>query len=112
MKVISGSPGYSAAKAMEKAIQGQDYDDAEAKIIVRFEEGVDFDTFDEFRNLFIRTLNAESQAWGERQMQRFEQMYRNSFGSEGGFNGGGIEVGIPTATLNKSVLEELLTESS
>ena len=56
MKTIENSPAYALAKAAEKSTRGADYDDTEEKVIVRFEQGVDFDTFDEFCSVFLEIL--------------------------------------------------------
>ena len=85
---------------MEKAIKGSAYDGAEEKLVIRFEKGVDFDTFDEFRKVFLGILNSESQAHGRGQLQRMEQMQGNRVPFEGVF-----DIGVPVAMLNMTVLE-------
>ena len=53
---------------MEKRKKGSRYDDLEEKLIVRFENGKDYDTFESLRDVFLSILDRKSQSWGKRQM--------------------------------------------
>ena len=74
MKVLDSSPAHSAAKAAEKRIQGSAYDDDEKKLIVRFEKGIDFHTFEGFRSVFLQLIRPREHAWAKRQLKRMEQL--------------------------------------
>ena len=74
MKVLDSSPEYAMARAAERANKGSEYDENERKVLVRFERGVDFDTFEGFRGAFLELLNEGSKAWGRRQLGRMEQL--------------------------------------
>ena len=42
--------------------------------MVRFERGVDFDTFDDFHASFLALLNERSKEWGRPQIRRMEHL--------------------------------------
>jgi len=47
-----------------------DSDDSEPKTVVRFQKGVDFETFDDFRGLLLSILKSTNLAEGERQIAK------------------------------------------
>lgn len=104
MKILQSSPAYEAAKATEKAMQSS-YDEAEEKLILRFEPGVDFSNFDEFVELLLSLLKPEDRKWGKRQTDRMRQMGMEKNLSD--YNMQGIDIGIPTASLNLDRVKEL-----
>lgn len=109
MKILDSSVAYDAATAFEKRNQGGRYDHAEKKIIVRFEKGIDFNTFDEFREVFLSLLKPSAMAHGKRQMDRLGSSPARA--QVGAMKEGGFEIGIPEdmldfATLNAKIGRE------
>lgn len=99
MKVLDSSPAHAIAKAAEKSIHGSAYDDDEHKLIVRFEKGVDFHTFEGFRSVFLQLIRRQEHVWAKRQLKRMEQLgipqqIQSPIGKLQGF-----DVGIPVDLL-------------
>lgn len=106
MKILDNGPAYSAVRAAEKTTQGSAYDDTEKKVLVRFEKGVDFDTFDDFQAAFVGLLNEESKEWGRRQVRRMETLGLRQQIAHLKANVQGWDVGIPEHVLDQSTLRE------
>lgn len=102
MKILKSSPAYEAARAAERANKGENYDETEEKLLVRFEKGVDFNTFDEFRSEFLSVINEDGQAHMKKQLDLMTRQGAHETIDRA--PGGGMDIGIPVAMIDIEAL--------
>ena len=102
MKILKSSPAYEAARAAEQANKGDSYDETEEKLLVRFEKGVDFNTFDEFRSEFLSVINEDGQAHMKKQLELMTRQGAHEAIDRA--SGGGMDIGIPIAMIDMEAL--------
>ena len=99
-----GTNGHAGPKAPE------DSDNSEPMTAIRFQKGVDFETFDDFRGLFLSILKSSKLAEGERQIEKLiESDTPSQLRSLPNF--GVLEMAIPDSILDFGKLRTRIRES-
>lgn len=84
--------------------------DGEPTTIIRFQKGVDFETFDDFRDLFLSILKSTKLAEGERQIEKLvESDTPSQLRSLPNF--GALETSVPDSVLDFGKLRTRIRES-